>query len=119
MPVKRGDGDTDGWVVVLIAPLDDPQHEVDLTCIRQGADLRVLNGQVPPWPEAQEAMETGTALAEHFSMPFHFASPYWPSLPPSTRAWTDSAYLRARSGSDPPRTAPPAQCSTARASSPP
>ncbi|MFD5493276.1 hypothetical protein ACTWJ9_30175 [Streptomyces sp. GDS52] len=72
------DGDTDGWFVVLIAVLDDPQHEVDLAWIRHGSDLRALNRQVPPWPEAQEAVETGTALAEHFNVPFHFASPHRP-----------------------------------------
>ncbi|MEU1694850.1 hypothetical protein [Streptomyces hirsutus] len=46
--------------------------------IRHGSDLRVLNGQVPPWPEAQEARETGTALAEHVNVPFHFAGPHQP-----------------------------------------
>jgi hypothetical protein len=69
------DGDTDGWFVVLVAVLDAPQGEVELAVIRHGSDLRVFNGQVPPWPEAQEAMRTGTALALRFSVPFYFASP--------------------------------------------
>ena len=71
----KWDGDTDGWFVVLVAVLDAPQGEADLAVIRHGSDLRVFNGQVPPWPEAQEAVRTGTALAEHFGVPFHFASP--------------------------------------------
>ncbi|WP_239134904.1 hypothetical protein [Streptomyces sp. SID12488] len=69
------DGDTGGWVVVLVAVLDDPQDEVELAVIRHGSDLRVFNGRVPPWPEAQEALLVGTALAARFGVPFHFASP--------------------------------------------
>ncbi|WP_405537716.1 hypothetical protein OG787_33575 [Streptomyces sp. NBC_00075] len=69
------DGDTNGWFVVLVAVLDAPQSEVELTVIRRGSDLRVFNGRVPLWPEAQEAARTGTALAGRFSVPFHFASP--------------------------------------------
>jgi hypothetical protein len=69
------DGDTDGWFVVLVAVMDFPAGEVELAMIRHGSDLRVLNGRVPPWPEAQEALTTGTALAGRFSVPFHFASP--------------------------------------------
>lgn len=69
------DGDTNGWFVVLVAVLDAPQSEVELTVIRHGSDLRVFNGWVPPWPEAQEAERTGTALAGCFSVPFHLASP--------------------------------------------
>jgi len=71
----RWDGDTDGWFVVLVAVLDAPQGEVELAMIRHGSDLRIFNGQVPPWPESQEAVRTGTALAGLFSVPFHFASP--------------------------------------------
>ncbi|WP_405925387.1 hypothetical protein [Streptomyces sp. NBC_00035] len=69
------DGDTDGWFVVLVAVFDDPRCEVDLAWIRHGSDLRVFDGQVPPWPEAREAVEIGTALADRFKVPFHFASP--------------------------------------------
>ncbi|MFE5869227.1 hypothetical protein ACFQ6V_11300 [Streptomyces roseifaciens] len=69
------DGDTNGWFVVLVAVLDDPEGEVELARIRHGSDLRVFNAQVPPWPEAQEAIETGTVLAERFGVPFYFASP--------------------------------------------
>ncbi|WP_405983348.1 hypothetical protein [Streptomyces sp. NBC_00872] len=69
------DGDTDGWMVDLVAVFDAPRSEVRLATIRHGSDLRLFDGQVPPWPEAQEAIRIGTALAERFDVPFHFASP--------------------------------------------
>lgn len=68
------DGDTRGWFVLLLAVMTDPPAETTLAAIRHGGDLRLFNGQVPPWPEAQEAMTTGPALAEHFGLPFHFPS---------------------------------------------
>ncbi|GAA3905969.1 hypothetical protein GCM10023084_67900 [Streptomyces lacrimifluminis] len=70
-----GDGDTDGWCVLLVAVLDRPHGEVELAMVRHGSDIRVFNGRVPPWPETREAVTTGTALAGRFSVPFHFASP--------------------------------------------
>ncbi|MFD6290836.1 hypothetical protein [Streptomyces sp. NPDC060205] len=72
------DGDSSGWFVVLVAVLDAPASEVHLAMIRHGSDLRLFNGQVPPWPEAVEAARTGTALAARFGVPFHFASPNEP-----------------------------------------
>ncbi|MFE1795636.1 hypothetical protein ACFW9L_05660 [Streptomyces sp. NPDC059517] len=69
------DGDTTGWFVELLAILDAPASEARLAMIRHGSDLRLFNGQVPPWPEAAEATRTGTALAARFGVPFHFASP--------------------------------------------
>ena len=50
------DGDTDGWLVALVAVVERPgrQHarfdDVSLALIRSGTDLRVFNGNVPPWP---------------------------------------------------------------------
>jgi hypothetical protein len=72
------DGDTDGWFVVLLAITLDPRAEHDLAFIRSGTDLRVFNGSVPPWPEAEQANTIGRALAERLSVPFHFASPETP-----------------------------------------
>ncbi|MBW8801871.1 MAG: hypothetical protein JF597_52585 [Streptomyces sp.] len=72
------DGDTQGWFVILAAAMTEPQAEVDLAFIRHGGDLRLFNGQAPPWPEALEAETTGRALAQHFGVPFHFASPDTP-----------------------------------------
>ena len=72
------DGDTQGWFVFLAAVLTEPDSESDLALIRHGGDLRLFHGQVPPWPVAQEADATGRALAQHFGVPFHFASPDTP-----------------------------------------
>ncbi|MFE7793745.1 hypothetical protein [Streptomyces sp. NPDC057460] len=74
------DGDTDGWSVDLIALTDDPATEHRLAMIRHGSDMRLFNGTVPPWPEAQEAETVGRALAEQFAVPFHFASPDQPDF---------------------------------------
>jgi hypothetical protein len=72
------DGDTDGWFVELLATTAAPSASHHLGFIRLGTDLRIFNGQVPPWPEAEEAATVGRALAEHFAVPFHFASPDTP-----------------------------------------
>ncbi|MEH0416081.1 hypothetical protein [Streptomyces sp. B21-083] len=69
------DGDTDGWCVDLLALTDHPAAEHRVAIIRHGGDLRLFNGTVPPWPEAQEARTVGRALAEQLGVPFHFASP--------------------------------------------
>ncbi|NYV73284.1 hypothetical protein [Streptomyces sp. UH6] len=74
------DGDTDGWCVDLVALTDDPATEHRLAVIRHGSDMRLINGTVPPWPEAQEAERVGRALAERFAVPFHFAGPGQPGL---------------------------------------
>jgi hypothetical protein len=74
------DGDTDGWCVDLMALTDDPATEHRLAMIRHGSDMRLFNGTVPPWPEAQEAETVGRALAEQFAVPFHFASPDQPDF---------------------------------------
>ena len=68
------DGDTDGWFVCLAAVTLRPKVEHELALIRHGTDMRIFNGQVPPWPEALEAATIGRALAERLGVPFHFAS---------------------------------------------
>ncbi|HEX5540043.1 MAG TPA: hypothetical protein VFX60_00530 [Micromonospora sp.] len=88
------DGDTQGWFVRLHAivqrtsrhhPCFDEQW---LAGFRHGSDLRLFNGEVPPWPEAAEALEKGQAVADSIGVPFHFASPGVPDdeLP----RWWDS-----------------------------
>jgi hypothetical protein len=78
------DGDTQGWFVVLVAIVRRPGayhdrfDEVPLTVLRHGGDIRLFTGQVPPWPEAQQAIEQGQAVAQHLGVPFHFASPEKP-----------------------------------------
>jgi hypothetical protein len=39
-----------------------------------------VNGEVPPWPEAAEATETGHALASSLGVPFDFADPDAPDV---------------------------------------
>jgi hypothetical protein len=80
------DGDSIGWMVLLMAVTAEPRAERGLAQIRHGGDLRLFNGQVPPWPEAQEAAEVGAALAQHFGLPFFFHSPDTPELP-DVRWW--------------------------------
>ncbi|MBG0569356.1 hypothetical protein [Actinoplanes aureus] len=78
------DGDTQGWFVVLVAIVRQPGKchdcfdEVTLTVLRHGGDIRLFTREVPPWPEAQQAIEQGQAIAQHFGVPFHFASPEKP-----------------------------------------
>ncbi|MBQ1053141.1 hypothetical protein KBX50_32435 [Micromonospora sp. C51] len=80
------DGDTQGWCVDLVAIVrrpsrhDDRFDEVPLTVLRQGGDIRLFNGQVPPWPEARQATEQGQAVAQHVGVPFHFTSPEAPGV---------------------------------------
>lgn len=82
------DGDSEGWIVDLYAVTREPQGEELLAIIRHGSDLRLFNGAVPPWPEAQEAVQTGSALARHFGLPFFFFSPDAPELHPMR--WWDT-----------------------------
>lgn len=82
------DGDSIGWMTVLLAVTATPRTEMALAQIRHGGDLRLFNGQVPPWPEAREVAELGTALARHFDLPFFFHSPDAPEL--SDVRWWDT-----------------------------
>jgi len=81
------DGDSEGWMVDLIAVTIEPRAEYRLATIQHGTDIRLFNGEVPPWPEAQEASVIGRGLAEQFGIPFHFASPDEPGFAPR---WWDS-----------------------------
>jgi hypothetical protein len=79
------DGDTTGWFVVLTAlfpsaaPAGTPFREVALCSWREGGgDMRLFNGQVPPWPEARYANDLGREVAGQLSVPFYFGSPEHP-----------------------------------------
>jgi len=79
------DGDTTGWYVVLAAVIRDVDgfRHYDLGTMRgDGGDMRIFNGQVPPWPEAKLAAEVGVELAERFGVPFDFAHPNEPTDSP-------------------------------------
>ena len=75
------DGDSFGWMVDLYAIVERPSRhharfdEVRLAIIRHGDDLRVFNGQVPPWPEVAQARRIGEAVAARLGVPFHFTDP--------------------------------------------
>jgi hypothetical protein len=74
------DGDTDGWFVYLSAVLEEGagHRERVLMVCRTGTDIRLFNGQVPPWSEAELATELGQALAARLGVPFYFPSPDHP-----------------------------------------
>jgi hypothetical protein len=81
------DGDSEGWMVYLLAVTLEPRAEHHLAIVQHGTDIRLFNGEVPPWPEALEASTIGRRLAERFGVPFHFASPEKPDFAPR---WWDS-----------------------------
>src|SRR5262245_57424494 len=74
------DGDTSGWFVTLSAILKSETGYRDsfLGMIRGGGDIRLFNGQAPPWGEARLAREVGDELAARFGVPFYFPSPNHP-----------------------------------------
>lgn len=74
------DGDTHGWFLDFsaIVPQADGYAAVILRCLQDGGDIRIFNGQVPPWPEAAQAQALGAALAARFGVPFYFPSPDHP-----------------------------------------
>jgi hypothetical protein len=75
------EGESSGWFVVLSAVVKFPKGYRDTgkwTLQGSGGDLRLFNGQVPPWPEAEFAQQVGTELAGKFGVPFYFASPNHP-----------------------------------------
>jgi hypothetical protein len=74
------DGDSTGWMVCLEVVVESSGVYEDslLALLRLGGDICVFQGVVPPWPEAALATELGTALANHFAVPFWFPSPTEP-----------------------------------------
>ena len=83
------DGDTDGWGVEIAAVLTDGEgyRNHHLAFLRGGGDIRLFNGQVPPWPEAKLAAAVGAELAGRFQVPFFFPSPDHPE--DGCPAWVD------------------------------
>ncbi len=74
------DGDTQGWSVELFAVIraQSGYSARHLHSFRFGGDMRIFNGQVPPWPEAAAASRAGADLAAALGIPFHFPSPIHP-----------------------------------------
>jgi hypothetical protein len=79
------EGDTSGWFVVLTlifmekSASGSQNNEYELAVMRgSDGDLRIFNGLVPPWPEAERAREVGQELATQLRIPFYFPSPNHP-----------------------------------------
>lgn len=54
-------------IAVIREELGEPVPGWNLTGFRRGTDMRIFNGQVPPWPEAQEAPMVGHAVVSDYS----------------------------------------------------
>lgn len=74
------DGDTDGWMldVAVVTARGDGFFAQHVGTLRYGGDLRLFNGQVPPWPEALVARQAGERLAGELGVEFYFPSPEQP-----------------------------------------
>jgi len=80
------DGDSSGWFVCLAAIYRESRwfrktryKTVNLGCLRgESGDMRLFNGQVPPWPEARLAQLIGHELANRFGAMLYFPSPDYP-----------------------------------------
>ncbi|THU38206.1 hypothetical protein FAM09_16130 [Niastella caeni] len=74
------DGDTSGWYLylnlhVIIKKLFSIKKEIRyLGTISLGGDIRLFNGSVPPWPEAELAKEWGKMANEKYGLIFYFPS---------------------------------------------
>lgn len=71
------DGDSTGWFVCFAVITADSQTH-PLGVLSDGGDIRLFNGEVPPWPEAAAAQQLGNELAERFGAEFYFPSPEHP-----------------------------------------
>jgi len=71
------DGDSKGWGLHLqiVHRSRLAYRSTTLVFLRFGGDIRLFNGQVPPWPESAVGAELGEALARHYGVPFFFPSP--------------------------------------------
>ncbi len=74
------DGDTSGWFLTMSAVVDEAgsRRAMALGALRAGSDMRLFNGSVPPWPEAQTASALGARLAAEHGAAFWFPSPEEP-----------------------------------------
>ncbi|MDQ1920029.1 hypothetical protein [Massilia pseudoviolaceinigra] len=74
------DGDTDGWFLGLdcIVRANGKLETIWLGTIPTDGDIRLFNGTVPPWPEAEHANVVGRRLAEKFNIEFYFPAPDTP-----------------------------------------
>ena len=74
------DGDSSGWFINLAAVTGGAggYRTYHLASLQGGGDIRLFNGQVPPWPEARAARALGERLSRRLGIPFYFPSPEHP-----------------------------------------
>ena len=74
------DGDTKGWFLILNLYIktgklfwkkQEPKH---LGIVRFGGDIRLFNGEVPAWPEAELTKQWGQLAIEKYDLTFYFPS---------------------------------------------
>jgi hypothetical protein len=82
------DGDTRGWTAYLYAVTREPRTEVCLAAIGHRSARQEFDGTVPPCPQGAVAVETGTAVARHFAVPFFFLHPEKPDI--EDQRWWDT-----------------------------
>ena len=74
------DGDTQGWFIVLNLYLEKGiflwkrQAIKHLGVVSFGGDIRLFNGEVPAWPEAELTKEWGQKANEKYGLTFYFPS---------------------------------------------
>ena len=73
-------GDSSGWFIDLAAVIQSAggYRSYHLASLQEGGDIRLFDGQVPPWPEAHAARELGQELSRRLVIPFYFPSPEHP-----------------------------------------
>ncbi len=75
------DGDTQGWFIMMFVVIRSGwigfyRTEVfHLGNISKGGDFRIFTGKVPPYPEAELAMEIAQQLQEEYDLEIFFPSP--------------------------------------------
>jgi len=76
------DGDTQGWFldisVSAMVEISTRKSQILFSLRGGGGDIRVFNGQVPPWPESQVARFIGNEISKLLSIPFYFPAPEQP-----------------------------------------
>jgi len=79
------DGDSTGWFIRLevVTQSDRTLVENGIGIVSFGGDVRLFEGVVPRWPEAQYAADVGARLAQTIGGEFYFPAPEAPddSLP--------------------------------------
>ena len=87
------DGDTQGWFLILNLYTETgkfiwkKETSQQLGIVRFGGDIRLFNGEIPPWPEAELAKECGQKATEKYGLTFYFPSDTEPDH--NCPSWTE------------------------------